>query len=277
MSRPTCVLTIAGSDSGGGAGIQADLKTFSALGCFGMSVITALTAQNTRGVRAIHNAPPEFVRAQIEAVLEDIGADAIKTGMLSTAPIIQVVAASLRRYGLERVVVDPVMVAASGDPLLSPDAVDTLRGELIPVAGLITPNLSETGVLLGRSVEAHEESMREAAGDLLSLGCGAALVKGGHGLGEESVDVLAWRRGHGVEHLVLRAPRIQTHNVHGTGCTLSSAIAALWGRGLALTEAVRQAKEYVTEAIRAGRDWRLGAGHGPVHHFWNWWGLRHAE
>nr|7R8Y_A Chain A, Phosphomethylpyrimidine Kinase [synthetic construct]7R8Y_B Chain B, Phosphomethylpyrimidine Kinase [synthetic construct] len=257
-------LTIAGSDSGGGAGIQADLKTFSALGVYGMSVITAVTAQNTLGVQGVHDIPPELVAAQIDAVFEDLRVDAVKTGMLSNAEIVEAVAEALRRYGVRPLVVDPVMVAKSGDPLLAPDAVEALKERLFPLATIITPNLPEAEVLLGRPIRTEEE-MEEAARRLLALGPKAVLLKGGHLEGEEAVDLLA--DGEGIHRF--SAPRVQTRNTHGTGCTLSAAIAAHLARGHDLPEAVREAKAYLTGAIKAAPS--IGHGHGPVNHFHAWW------
>lgn len=260
-------VTIAGSDSSGGAGIQADLKTFSALGVYGASVITALTAQNTLGVTAIHEAPPDFVRAEIDAVFSDLEVGAVKIGMLAGRELISVVADGLRRYTQERVVLDPVMVATSGDILLKAEAVQTLRDELFPLATIITPNLPEASWLLERKVEATRESMLVAARELLSLGPKAVLIKGGHGDGSESVDLLLDE--HGPSWLA--APRHATENTHGTGCTLSSAIAAGLAKGADLTGAVADAKAYVTAAIVAADRLKIGEGHGPVHHFHAWW------
>lgn len=258
------VLTIAGSDSGGGAGIQADLKTISANGCYGMSVITALTAQNTLGVSGIHAVPVDFVAAQMEAVLSDIGADAVKIGMLFSPELIQTVAAGLRKFKVSRIVLDPVMIAQSGDKLLQDEAIDALKTHLIPLAELITPNLPEASVLLGREITDHSDVER-AATDLLALGCANVLIKGGHLEGGDSDDVLYC----GDEKRLVRFPgqRIATGNNHGTGCTLSSAIAANIAKGSDMINAVGLAKEYITGAIRAGADYRLGHGHGPVHHF----------
>lgn len=262
------VLTIAGSDSGGGAGIQADLKTFAANGCYGMSVITALTAQNTQGVAGIHPVPVEFVERQLDAVLGDIGADAVKIGMLYSAELIAAVAGKLRAYGVQRVVVDPVMVAQSGDKLLQDDAVEALKRHLFPLAEIITPNLPEAAVLLGREV-AGAADMESAAADLLQWGCRHVLVKGGHLDGDGSEDVLVSAGSPGAERF--GDERIQTRNTHGTGCTLSSAIAAHLAKGEDMAEAVGHAKEYIRRAIRAGADYRIGHGHGPVHHFWPFW------
>jgi hydroxymethylpyrimidine/phosphomethylpyrimidine kinase len=260
-------LTIAGSDSGGGAGIQADLKTFSALGVYGASVITALTAQNTRGVAGIHDVPPEFVTAQIDAVFSDLAIDAVKIGMLARADIITAVARGLDHHGARNVVLDPVMVASSGDRLLRGDAVDALRHELIPRAILITPNLPEAAALLGTGIAAHETDMRAQAKRLLAAGAKAVLLKGGHAQGAESADLLLDSNG------VVRfaAARIATRNTHGTGCTLSAAIAAGLAKGLNLADAVREAKAYVTAAIAAADRLSIGEGRGPVHHFHAWW------
>jgi hydroxymethylpyrimidine/phosphomethylpyrimidine kinase len=260
-------VTIAGSDSGGGAGIQADLKTFSALGVYGASVIAALTAQNTRGVTGIHDVPPDFVTAQIDAVFSDLAVGAVKIGMLSNPQTIAAVASGLRKYRQDRIVLDPVMVAASGDRLLVPEAVETLRKELIPQALIITPNLPEAAALLDGPLAKTETEMREQGEKLLALGARAVLIKGGHGEGAESVDVLIEPQA----VVRLASARIATQNTHGTGCTLSSAIAAGLARGLDLTEAVRQAKAYVTAAIMASDTLKIGHGHGPVHHFHAWW------
>ena len=257
-------LTVAGSDSGGGAGIQADLKTFAAHGCYGMSVITAITAQNTLGVTAIHAVPVEVVWAQMEAVLTDIGADAIKIGMLFSPELIRTVAEGLKRWAQKiPVVLDPVMVAQSGDRLITEDAAAALKAELLPLATLITPNLPEAATLLGHPVT--PDGMEAAARELAGLGCPNALLKGGHLAGPDCEDILYI----GAEGRCLRFPgtRIDTNNNHGTGCTLSSAIAAGLARGLALDEAARQGKAYIAAAIAAGAEYRLGGGHGPVHHF----------
>ena len=227
------VLVIAGSDSGGGAGIQADLKTFSALGVYGASVVTALTAQNTVGVQGIHDVPPAFVAAQIDSVFSDLSVDAVKIGMLSRPDVIEAVADGLTRHRAERVVLDPVMVAASGDRLLLPEAIDTLRRVLIPKALLVTPNLPEAAALLDEPVATDEEAMRAQGERILALGPGAVLVKGGHAKGAESVDVLVDRSG--VRRFA--SPRIATNNSHGTGCTLSSAVAAGLAKGMGLHEA----------------------------------------
>ena len=262
------VLTVAGSDSGGGAGIQADLKTFSALGTYGASVITALTAQNTLGVTAIEDVPAEFVEAQLDAVLADIAFGAVKIGMLNRPAIIEVVAGALERWNVTKVVLDPVMVAKSGDALLHDDAVSALRDRLVPLASVITPNLPEAGVLLGRDVVETEAAMVETAAALRRLGPMSVLLKGGHLSGEESLDV--FDDGGGV--LRLAAARVASRNTHGTGCTLSAAIAAQLAGGLALRDAVRAAKRYITGAILTAEELNVGHGHGPVHHFHALWG-----
>ena len=266
MTTPIAV-TIAGSDSGGGAGIQADLKTFSALGVYGASVIAALTAQNTRGVTGIHDVPAAFVAAQMDAVFSDLDVRAVKIGMLSNPDAIEAVAAGLERHGQRKVVLDPVMVAASGDRLLSPDAVETLRTKLIPRALVVTPNLPEAAAILETAMAQTESEMREQGEKILALGARAVLVKGGHGSGAESVDILV--EPNAVARLA--AERIDTRNTHGTGCTLSSAIAAGLAKNLDLNESVREAKAYVTAAIAASDRLAIGKGHGPVHHFHRWW------
>ena len=262
------VLTIAGSDSGGGAGIQADLKTVSALGCYGMSVITALTAQNTVGVTGIHAVPADFVAAQIDAVFEDMGADAVKIGMLFSAEIIRTVAERLNHHGARRIVVDPVMVSQSGHRLVADDAVAALITHLLPLAKILTPNLPEAAVLLDRELDA-DESLAGAVRDLSALGPRSVLLKGGHGTGPTSNDVFYQADGDQLRELT--AERVDTPNTHGTGCTLSAALAAGLARGLRLETAVAEAKAYMDRAIRAGADYRLGRGHGPVHHFHAVW------
>lgn len=260
------VLSIAGSDSGGGAGIQADLKTFSALGCYGMTAITAITAQNTLGVRGIHGIPPEMLRAQIDAVVEDIGVDAVKIGMLHSPEVVRVVAGAIRRHGLPHVVLDPVMVATSGDRLIAAETVGALVSELFPLAEVVTPNLDEAGWLLERRI-CGVDDLGAAASDLLALGARAVLLKGGHLPGDWVVDVLAGAGGlPDAGHERLQSARIVTHNGHGTGCTLSSAIAAHLALGLPLAAAVRAARAYILAAIAAGADVRTGQGHGPLNH-----------
>jgi hydroxymethylpyrimidine/phosphomethylpyrimidine kinase len=260
-------LTIAGSDSSGGAGIQADLKTFSALDVYGASVITALTAQNTKGVTQIHDVPPDFITAQIDAVFSDLAVNAVKIGMLSVPAAIAAVVAGLDRWKLTLVVLDPVMVASSGDRLLAPAAIEILKRELIPRALVITPNLPEAAALLDAPIATTEGEMRAQAEQLLALGTKAVLIKGGHASGSEAVDLLVSREA--VARLT--AERHDTKNTHGTGCTLSAAIAAGLARGQRLGEAVSDAKQYVTEAIGCADELAVGHGHGPVHHFHAWW------
>ena len=260
-------VTIAGSDSGGGAGIQADLKTFSALGVYGASVITALTAQNTLGVSAIHDVPAGFITTEIDAVFSDLAVDAVKIGMLSRPAAIEAVAAGLAKYRQEKVVLDPVMVAASGDPLIADEAVAVLLRVLIPRVLLITPNLPEAARLLGKPPAADHAAMEGQAAQLLATGVRAVLLKGGHAGGAESADFLLTAKG----GRWLSAPRIATSNTHGTGCTLSSAIAAGLAKGADLDVAVTAAKAYVTAAIAASDTLHIGRGRGPVHHFHAWW------
>jgi hydroxymethylpyrimidine/phosphomethylpyrimidine kinase len=258
-------LTIAGSDSGGGAGIQADLKTFAALGVYGATVITALTAQNTQGVAAIHNVPPPFVTAQIDAVYSDLDIGAVKLGMLSRADIIEAAARGLTRHKARNIVLDPVMVASSGDKLLAPDAVGALRRLLIPRAIVVTPNLPEAAVLSGASLARNGPEMEAQARAILKLGARHVLIKGGHGEGDESVDLLV-----GEEKVVrLAAKRVATKNTHGTGCTLSAAIAAGLAKGDDIVKAVQAAKKYVTSAIAHAGELKVGHGHGPLNHFFD--------
>ncbi|HVS15813.1 MAG TPA: bifunctional hydroxymethylpyrimidine kinase/phosphomethylpyrimidine kinase [Thermoanaerobaculia bacterium] len=264
MTRPPRLLTIAGSDSGGGAGIQADLKTFAALGCHGMSVITAVTAQNTVEVRSVQQIEPAVIADQIDAVFEDIGVDAMKIGMLASAPVVEVVADRLAARPPTPTVLDPVMIAKSGAVLLDDGAVAALRTLLMPRATLVTPNLSETRRLAGLPAGAPLETVAErvaAARELVAAGASAVLVKGGHGEGKTVLDLLFdGERVHRFEH-----PRLETRSDHGTGCTLSAAIAAALGHGRTLVEAVREAGEYLHGAM--ARAFPLGHGHGPVHHF----------
>jgi hydroxymethylpyrimidine/phosphomethylpyrimidine kinase len=266
MSAPVA-LTIAGSDSSGGAGIQADLKSFAALGVYGASVITALTAQNTKSVIGIQAVPPDFVAAQIDAVFSDLAVGAVKIGMLASAEIIAVVAAGLERWRASKIVLDPVMVATSGDRLLQPKAIDTLLRVLLPHALIVTPNLQEAAALLDRPTARDEAEMRDQAERLRALGPKAVLIKGGHRPGPESVDLLVDE----TQMIRYAADRIATKNAHGTGCTLSSAIAAGLAKGRDLPDAVREAKDYVTAAIAAADRLQIGSGHGPVHHFHQWW------
>jgi hydroxymethylpyrimidine/phosphomethylpyrimidine kinase len=256
-------LTIAGSDSSGGAGIQADLKSFAALGVYGASAITALTAQNTTGVSGIHPVPAAFVTAQIDAVFSDLKVGAVKIGMVARADTIAAIADGLRRWAPRHVVLDPVMVATSGDRLLAADAVDALKTMLFPLASLITPNLPEAAALLNEPVASSEADIARQGKQLQAMGCRAVLVKGGHGHGAESVDYLI----DGERSIALSAPRIATANTHGTGCSLSSAIAAGLAKGEAMETAVRNAKAWITEAIAAADRFAVGQGHGPVHHF----------
>lgn len=262
------VLTIAGSDSGGGAGIQADLKTFAALGCYGMSVITALTAQNTMGVAGVYEVSPEFVRLQLDSVLSDIGADAVKTGMLSNAAVIEAVADKLCEFSLRNIVVDPVMVSKSGHALLKPEAIAALCSRILPIATVLTPNLEEASVISGVSGRTRE-TMEECARKILDMGPRAVLVKGGHCDSVESDDCLCSRSiDGGVLVEWFAGERIETKNTHGTGCTLSSAIASYLARGKSIGEAVRLAKTYLTGAIIEGAQYSTGKGHGPVYHGW---------
>ena len=260
-------LTIAGADSGGGAGIAADLKTFAALQVYGAAAITALTAQNTRGVAGVFDVPADFVSAQIDAVFSDLAVAATKIGMLSRRETVEAVAAGLARHRAKNVVLDPVIAAGSGEALLRPDAVAALKRLLIPRALLVTPNLAEAAALLDASLAADEAEMQKQAETLLALGCEAALIKGGHGAGPEAVDLLVDKNG--VRRYTAR--RIDTKNTHGTGCTLSSAIAAGLAKGLPLADAVAAAKEFVTGAIAAADRLSVGKGRGPLHHFFAWW------
>ena len=256
------VLSIAGSDSGGGAGIQADLKTFSARGCYGMTASTAVTAQNPLGVTAIHGVPVEVLKAQICAVMDDIGVDALKIGMLHSPELVRVVAWAIDEYRIERVVLDPVMVATSGDRLIAEETIGVLVSELFHRVTVVTPNLDEAALLLGGAISTIA-ALDDAAARLLALGAHAVLLKGGHLPGDEVVDVLAMR---GQELRRLQSSRIASGNVHGTGCTLSSAIAAGLALGLSLPQAVAEARRYVLQAIAAGAQVHTGSGHGPLNH-----------
>ena len=260
-------LTIAGSDSGGGAGIQADLKTFSALGCYGMSVVTAITAQNTVAVTAIQSIPPAMVASQIDAVITDIGVDAVKIGMLQTPQIIETVARYLQNHSIKNIVIDPVMIAKSGDKLLNDDAVTALQENLLPLALLITPNIPEAEVLLGRKIDSRD-AMTQVAQDLINSGFHSVLLKGGHLDDPECPDLFLEKGG---EPQWVVAPRIETQNTHGTGCSLSSAITARLAHGSTLHDAVTAGISYIKEAISAGAEYELGKGHGPVHHFYKFW------
>lgn len=256
-------LTIAGSDSSGGAGIQADLKSFAALGVYGASAITALTAQNTTGVSGIHPVPASFVTAQIDAVFSDLNVGAVKIGMVAQADTIAAIADGLKRWAPRHVVLDPVMVATSGDRLLAAEAVDALKTLLFPLASLITPNLPEAAALLNEPVASSEADVARQGKQLLAMGCRAVLVKGGHGHGAESIDYLIDAE----RSIALAAPRIATANTHGTGCSLSSAIAAGLAKGEAMETSVRNAKAWITEAIAEADRFAVGHGHGPAHHF----------
>jgi hydroxymethylpyrimidine/phosphomethylpyrimidine kinase len=256
-------LTIAGSDSSGGAGIQADLKTFAAFGVYGASVITALTAQNTKGVTGIHQVPADFVTAQIDAVFADLDVKAVKIGMVSQRAVIEAIVTGLQRWSPKHIVLDPVMVATSGDRLLAPDAVQALRTSLIPRALLLTPNLPEAAALLDEPVASSETDIESQGKGLLAMGCGAVLIKGGHGQGAESIDYLFRRTG----IVAFAAPRIATKNTHGTGCSLSSAIAAGLAQGDDLESAIGNAKTWISAAIAAADRLKVGQGHGPIHHF----------
>lgn len=263
MEQRPKAMTIAGSDSGGGAGIQADLKTFAAFGVYGTSAITAITAQNTKGVTAVHELPPEMVAAQIDAIMTDIGADAAKTGMLANAGIIGVVAQKVKEHSLQKLVVDPVMVAKSGDPLLRPEAVSALKKVLLPVAYVVTPNLPEAEVLVGEKLRTEEE-IREAAQRIHEMGARYVVIKGGHREGE-AVDLLF--DGEGFHEF--RAERVLTPHTHGTGCTFSAGIAACLAKGMAVPEAVQAVKAYLTEALKQA--YPIGGGRSPVHHFHHLW------
>jgi hydroxymethylpyrimidine/phosphomethylpyrimidine kinase len=262
MTTPVA-LTIAGSDSSGGAGIQADLKTFAALGVYGASVITALTAQNTQGVSGIHPVPAEFVTAQIDAVFSDLAIGAVKIGMVAQRATIDAIDAGLARWSPNQLVLDPVMVATSGDRLLAAEAVEALRTKLIPRASLITPNLPEAAALLDEPAASGETAIESQGRRLLSMGCRAVLIKGGHGQGDESIDYLI----DASRTIALAAPRVATQNTHGTGCSLSSAIAAGLAKGDGLEAAVRNAKSWISAAISAADRFSVGEGHGPIHHF----------
>lgn len=265
MKKYPCILSIAGSDCSGGAGIQADLKTISALGGYAATAITAITVQNTTGVRSIHAVPPVYVQGQIEAVMEDICPHAVKIGMINDVEIVKVIGDCLRKYRPRYVVFDPVMVSTSGHKLIEDDAISALARELIPLSTLITPNLSEAEVLAGHLINKVED-MEAAARELLKLGCHAVLLKGGHLEGGKMCDVLQVA-GEEEAHL-FTSEKVESRNTHGTGCTLSSAIATFLALGCALPEAVERAKSYVTGGIIAGKDIYIGEGHGPLNHFY---------
>lgn len=267
MKNYTRLLTIAGSDSGGGAGIQADLKTFSACGCFGMTAVTAITAQNTLGVTDIHPVPVSSIDAQLRAVLDDIGVDGVKIGMLHSVEVIRCVAAVLKEYGCSKVVLDPVMIATSGDRLIEDDAVEALKEYLFPVVHLITPNIPEAELLAGKRITSDQE-LEDAARDLADRHDVSVLLKAGHFSGKTIRDILIEK---GKPFKPFFSSRLDTRNTHGTGCTLSSAVAAFWGRGSTMAGAVELAEKYLHGAIESGSLYELGKGHGPVHHFHTLW------
>ena len=256
-------MTIAGSDSGGGAGVQADLKTFAALGVYGASTLTAITAQNTVAVTAVHEIPTDVITAQIDAVLADIGADAVKTGMLSSSDIIECVCEALEVHGVQRLVVDPVMIAKSGDALLREDAIGSLRTRLLPLAMVVTPNIPEAEALTETTI-VSDADVRRAAEAIVGMGARSVVVKGGHREGP-ATDLFY----DGKEFKEFTAPRFDTVNTHGTGCTFASAVAAGLARGMVVTDAVALAKDYVTEGIR--HSFSIGQGHGPLNHFYRFW------
>lgn len=264
-------MTIAGSDSSGGAGIQADLKTFASLGCYGTSVITAVTAQNTTAVTGIHEIPAEFVKKQIETIFTDINIDAVKTGMLKNAKIIVAVAEQLQSHRNLKIVVDPVMVSKSGTKLLDDTAIETMKSKLLPLATLVTPNIPEANILTGMQIK-NKSDMEKAAAIIFSLGTQAVLIKGGHLRERNCVDCLCIRKkGGNLKIHWFENKRVNTKNTHGTGCTLSSAVAAHLGKELKIENAVKQAIKYVHETIKAGNSYSLGKGQGPLHHFYKLW------
>ena len=262
------VLSIAGSDPSGGAGIQADLKTFSACGCYGATAIVAVVDENTVGVTGVHPIPAPFVAGQIKSVLDDIGADAIKIGMLHSSELIRTVKETLSHYNIKNIVLDPVMVATSGDKLLQDEAIQTLKNELIPFVRVITPNIPEAEILLGKKIQAQED-LPLVIKDLSFDRSVSVLLKAGHLTNDELVDVFYNAETDEIIHL--SSKRIKTLNTHGTGCTFSSAIAAYLAHGISLNDAIMKAKEYINKAILAGAEYKIGKGHGPVHHFFNFW------
>lgn len=262
------VLTVAGSDSGGGAGIQADIKTISACGCYAMTAITAITVQNTTGVTGVHPVPVTTIREQIVAVLDDIGADAIKIGMLHSSEIIMIIKDVLHKYDIQNIVLDPVMVATSGDKLLQDEAIETLKHELIPVTRIITPNIPEAEILLGKKIRSQDDLTRMAR-ELSLNKTVSVLLKMGHFPGNELTDILY--NAEEDQIMELKSIRVQTKNTHGTGCTLSSAVASFLALGLPLNDAVINAINYVHKAIVNGAHYTTGKGHGPVHHFYQYW------
>lgn len=263
------VLTIAGSDSGGGAGIQADIKTISACGCYAASVITAITVQNTLGVKGVHPIPIDIIEGQITAVMDDIGADAIKIGMLHSTEVIKVVRKTLEKYSIRNIVLDPVMVSTSGHRLMEENAIDTLIKELLPIARVITPNIPEAEILLGGIKLSNQDELPEAAKRLAEENHTSVLLKAGHLTEDKLVDIF-YDIEKGEIH-ELPSIRVGTKNTHGTGCTMSSAFASMLAKGLQLSEAAHEAKKYINEAIIAGAEYEIGQGHGPVKHFYNLW------
>lgn len=268
LKKYRVALSIAGSDPSGGAGLQADLKTFSACGCYGATAVVAVVDENTVGVTGVHPIPVDFVTGQIRSVLDDIAADAVKIGMLHSSELVIAVKETLEKYDISNIVLDPVMVATSGDPLLEADAVETLKTVLIPYARVITPNIPEAEILLGKRITSQSE-LPECARLLSQDGKVSVLLKAGHLSDEELTDVFYNAETGNV--LELKSPRLATANTHGTGCTLSSAVAAFLARGFSLDDAVRNAKDYIARAIEAGSHYRIGHGHGPVHHFFGFW------
>lgn len=263
------VLTIAGSDSGGGAGIQADIKTISACGCYAASAITAITVQNTVGVKDVCPVPVNYIEAQIVAVLEDIGADAIKTGMLHSAEVVESVSAILKAYSCKNIVVDPVMVSTSGHRLIKEDAIINLKTHLLPLATIITPNIPEAEILLGGKSLSQQSSLYDAAKELGKLYGTSVLLKAGHLIEDKLIDIFYNHK----EDTLIELPslRVETCNTHGTGCTMSSSLASMLAQGMSLTEAAKAAKQYINDAIIAGASYEIGHGHGPVHHFHKFW------
>lgn len=267
--KHTCTLTIAGFDGSGGAGIQADLKTFSALGCYGMSVLTALPVQNTMGVQSIYDIPDKCIEEQLRAICEDIQPDAIKIGMLHRPEVVQIILKALEKYSQIKVILDPVMLAKSGNRLLTPMTNEAMKEKLFPIATLITPNLPEASILLQREIKTREQ-MEQAALDLIKVGPKAALIKGGHLIQGPCDDCLCVSDPHPKIYW-FSSPRITTKNSHGTGCTLSAAITAYLAKGNPINESVEMAKKYIFECIKAGADFKTGQGNGPVHHFHAIW------
>ena len=262
----TNVLTIAGSDGSGGAGVQADLKTFAAFGCYGLSAITSITSQSTKGVRASYPLPPRQVREQLLVLLDDISVDTVKIGMLCNEEIIDTVAEVLTSYPVKHIVLDPIIISSSGKELLNKEGIEALKAKMIPITSILTPNLPEAQMLVGQYFT--ESTFPQMGDELLDLGAGAVLIKGGHAIGEECTDFLFEKN---KEPKAFTANRIITKNTHGTGCTLSSAIAAFLAKGFSLSEAIESAKAYLSEALIHGAAYRLGSGSGPLHHFHQFW------